>query len=156
VREADAQVPLANVRTLAGDIDRTINQEIVFARLCSAFAVLALAIACFGVYGTMSHAVARRTGEIGLRMALGARRESLVWMVLRDVCVMTAGGLAVSIPIALAASRFVDAFLFGIEPNDPFVLALAVSLLVSGALLAGLGPALRASRINPLVALRQE
>jgi predicted permease len=156
VREADAQVPLANVRTLAGDIDRTINQEIVFARLCSAFAILGLVIACFGVYGTMSHAVARRTGEIGLRMALGARRGSLVWMVLRDVCVMTAVALAVSMPIALATSRFVDSFLFGIEPNDPLALALAVSVLVSAALVAGLGPALKASRINPLVALRQE
>jgi predicted permease len=156
VREADAQVPVANVRTLASDIDRTINQEIVFARLCSAFAILGLVIACFGVYGTMSHAVARRVGEIGLRMALGARRSSLVWMVLRDVCVMTAGALAISIPIVLAASRLIESFLFGIEPNDPLALALAVSVLVGAALVAGLGPALKASRINPLIALRQE
>ena len=110
VHEADARVPVTNVKTQAADIDQTINQEIVFARLCSAFAILALVIACVGLYGTMAYAVARRTSEIGIRMALGARRGVVIWMVLREVCVLAAVGLAISVPIAprhVAAHRVV-------------------------------------------------
>jgi ABC-type lipoprotein release transport system permease subunit len=80
VREADARVPVTSVRTQAAEIDQAINQEIVFARLCSAFAILALVIACVGLYGTMAYAVARRTSEIGIRMALGAQKGRVIWM----------------------------------------------------------------------------
>ena len=132
---------MTNVKTQAADIDQTINQEIVFARLCSAFAILALVIACVGLYGTMAYAVARRTREIGIRMALGARRSLVIWMVLREVCVLAAFGLAISVPIALGTSRFVESFLFDMKPNDPRALALAVAILLSAALLAGYGPA---------------
>ncbi len=92
VRQADARVPVAEVRSQAAEIDRTINQEITFARLCTGFAMLALTIACVGLYGTVSYNVARRTGEIGIRMALGAQRGTVVWMVLREVCVLAAVG----------------------------------------------------------------
>ena len=119
VREADGRVPVTNFKTQAADIDQTINQEIVFARLCSAFAVLALVIACVGLYGTMAYSVARRTSEIGLRMALGARRGRVIWMVLREVCVLAAIGLAISVPTALGTSRFIESFLFDMKPNDP-------------------------------------
>jgi macrolide transport system ATP-binding/permease protein len=156
VREADARVPVTNVKTQAADIEQTINQEIVFARLCSAFAMLALIIACVGLYGTMAYAVARRTSEIGIRMALGARRGSVIWMVLHEVGVLVAVGLAISVPIALGTSRFVESFLFDLEPNDPGALALAVAILLSAALVAGYGPARRASRIGPMIALRHE
>ena len=156
VREADARVPLTNVKTQAADIDQTINQEIVFARLCSAFAVLALIIACVGLYGTMAYGVARRTSEIGIRMALGARGGSVVWMVLREVCVLAALGLAISVPIALGTSRVIQSFLFDTKPNDPATLAFAVTILLCAALLAGYGPARRASRISPMIALRQD
>ena len=156
VRAADARVPVTNIKTLGADIDQTINQEIVFARLCTAFAILALAIACVGLYGTMAYTVARRTREIGIRMALGAPRGSVVWMVLREVCVLAAVGLAIGLPIARGASRLIESFLFEMTPNDPRAIAVAVVILLGAALVAGFGPARRASRVDPMVALRQD
>ncbi len=156
VREADRRVPITNIRTQAGEIDQTINQEIVFAKLCSAFAFLALMIACVGLYATMAYAVARRTSEIGLRMALGAGRRTVIWMVLREVCILAAVGLAIAVPTALSTSRLVESFLFHMQPNDPRVLALAVAILLAATLVAGYGPARRASRVDPMVALRYE
>ncbi len=156
VRSADARVPVMNMKTQAADIDQTINQEIVFARLCTAFAVLALVIACVGLYATMAYTVARRTSEIGIRMALGARRPAVIWMVLREVCVLVAVGLAISLPIVMGTSRLLESFLFEMTPNDPRALTLAVSVLAFAALLAGFGPARRASRVDPMIALRHE
>jgi predicted permease len=156
VHAADGRVPVTNIKTQAADIDQTINQEVVFARLCSAFAILALVIACVGLYGTMAYAVARRTSEIGIRMALGARRRIVIWMVLREVCVLVALGLAISVPIASSASRLIESFLFDMKPNDPRALALAAAILLGAALLAGYGPARRASRVDPMIALRHE
>ena len=112
-------MPVTNVKTQVAEIEQTINQEIVFARLCSAFAILALVIACVGLYGTMTYAVARRTNDIGIRVALGARRGTVVWMVLREACVLTALGLAISVPVALGISPLVESFLFNMKPNDP-------------------------------------
>jgi predicted permease len=156
VREADARVPVTNLKTQATDIDQTINQEIVFARLCSAFAILALTIACVGLYATMAYTVARRTREIGLRMALGARRGAMTWMVLRDVCVLAAFGLVIGVPTAVATSRLLESFLFGMRPNDPRTLGLAAVVLLVAVLAAGYGPARRASRVDPMIALRHE
>jgi predicted permease len=156
VHGADGRVPVARLRTLGADIDQTINQEIVFARLCSAFAILALTIACVGLYATMAYAVARRTSEIGLRLALGAGRGAVIWMMLRDVCVLAAVGLAIGSSAALAASRLIESFLFETKPNDPRAVALAAAILLTSALAAGYGPARRASRVDPLTALRHE
>ena len=156
VHEADDRVPVTNIKTQAADIDQTINQEIVFAKLCSAFAILALVIACVGLYATMAYTVARRTSEIGLRMALGAGRGAVIWIVLREVCVLATLGLAISVPIALGTSRVIESFLFDTKPNDPATLALAVTILLGAALLAGYGPARKASRISPMIALRQD
>jgi len=156
VHEADSRVPVTNLKTQAADIDQTINQEIVFARLCSAFAILALTIACVGLYATMAYAVARRTGEIGLRLALGAGRGTVIWMILRDVCVLAAVGLAIGISAAFAASRLIESLLFETKPDDPRAVALAAAILLTAALAAGYGPARRASRVDPLTALRHE
>jgi macrolide transport system ATP-binding/permease protein len=156
VREGDARVPVTNLKTQALDIDQSINQEIVFARLCSAFAVLALTIAAVGLYATMVYAVARRTSEIGIRMALGAGRWAVTWTVLREVCVLVAVGLGIAVPISAAASRLVESFLFGMTPNDPRTLALASLVLLAAVLAAGYGPARRASQIDPMTALRHE
>jgi ABC-type antimicrobial peptide transport system permease subunit len=149
-------VPVTNLKTQAADIDQTINQEIVFARLCTAFAILALTIACVGLYATMAYAVARRTGEIGLRLALGAGRGAVIWMMLRDVCVLAAVGLAIGGSAALASSRFIESLLFETKPNDPRAVAFAAVILLASALVAGYGPARRASCVDPLTALRHE
>ncbi len=156
VHGVDAHVPVINIRTQSAEIDQTINQEIVFARLCSAFAILALVIACVGLYATMAYMVARRTGEIGLRMALGAPRGLVVWMIMRQVCVLAVVGLAIGVPIAMGTSRFIGSFLFAMQPNDARALAGAVAILLTAALVAGYGPARKASRVDPLVALRHE
>jgi macrolide transport system ATP-binding/permease protein len=156
VRQADTRIPVTNVKTQAAQVDQVMNREIIFARLCTGFAILALIIACVGLYGTMSYTVARRTGEIGIRMALGAQRGNVVWMVLRQVLLLAAVGLAISIPTALGTSKLVESFLFGVKPNDPSAMTLAVAILVIAALLAGYLPARKASRIDPMTALRHE
>jgi ABC-type antimicrobial peptide transport system permease subunit len=156
VQQADARVPLTNVKTQAAQIDQTMNQEIIFAKLCTAFAVLALLIACVGLYGTMAYTVARRTSEIGIRMALGAQRGAVVWMVLRQALVLAIVGLAIGVPTALGVSRFVESFLLGVKPNSPAALVLAVAILLSAVLLAGYVPARKASRIDPMTAVRHE
>jgi macrolide transport system ATP-binding/permease protein len=156
VHEAAPSVPVTSMMTQTQRIDSTITQERTFADLCTAFAILALVIACVGLYGTMSYNVARRTGEIGIRMALGAQRGRVVWMVLREVFLLAAIGLAVSVPTALAASKLVQSFLFGMKANDPLALVAAVTTLVSAAVLAAYLPARNASRIDPMAALRHE
>jgi predicted permease len=156
VRQADGRLPVSDVRTQKAEIDDDIHQEITLADLCSAFAILALTIACIGLYGTMSYTVARRTGEIGIRMALGAQRGAVVWMVLREVFALAAVGLAIGVPVALGTSRFVESVLFGMKPNDPLALTLAVAILLGATLLAGFVPAWKAARIDPMSALRHE
>ena len=156
VQRTDARVPVAEIQTESAEVDGTISQEIMLARLCTMFALLALAIACVGLYGTVAYNVARRTGEIGIRLALGAQRGRLVWMVLREVLVLAAVGIAISVPAALAASKLVESFLFHTQPNDPLSLAAAVATLLAAAVVAGYLPARKAARIDPMAALREE
>ena len=156
VHEADSRIPVTNFKTQAGEIASTINQEILLARICGAFAIVALVIACAGLYGTLAYAVARRTKEIGIRIAIGARRGSVIWMVMREVLVLTALGLLISVPLARGASRFVASFLFEMQPNDPSAIGLALVTLVAAALVASYGPARRAATVNPTTALRQD
>jgi predicted permease len=156
VRQANARVPVSDIRTQTADIDKTINQEITFAQLYSGFAILATVIACVGLYGAVSYNVVRRTGEIGIRVALGAQRGGVVRMVLREVLVLVAGGQLIGTVAALATSKFVAAFLYGMKPNDPLTLTLGSMTLLSAALLAGYLPARHASRIDPMAALRHD
>jgi ABC-type antimicrobial peptide transport system permease subunit len=156
VHQADARIPVAGLSTQAAQIDGEMGQEILFARLCTMFAVLALAIACVGLYGTTSYTVARRTGEIGIRMALGAQRGTVVWMVLRDVLALAVVGFAIGLPAALGASKLVESLLFEVKPGAPREMVQAVAILVSAALVAGYLPARKASRIDPMTAVRHE
>ncbi len=156
VKELAPRVPVFNVTTQSAQIDQTIGPERTFAVLCTCFAALALMIACVGLYGTMAYAVARRTSEIGIRMALGAERHKIIWMVLREVLALAAAGLAIGLAVAWAATKSVESFLFGLKRNDPLSIGVSVLALVSAASLAGFAPAWKASRIDPLVALRHE
>jgi len=156
VHRADQRVPLFDIKTQAARIDQTVGQQITFARLCTAFAILALTIACVGLYGTMSYTVTRRSAEIGIRMALGAQRRGVVWMVLREVLLLVAVALAISVPAALATSKFIESFLFGMKGNDIVALTAAAVILAGAATLAGYLPARNASRIDPLAVLRHE
>jgi macrolide transport system ATP-binding/permease protein len=156
VHEVGPQVPVADITTQSRRIDQTISQERTFAKLCACFGALALLMACVGLYGTMAYAVARRTGEIGIRMALGATRGRVVRMVLREVAVLSAFGLLVGLVAAYQTTAFLKSFLFGVKPNDPVAIGASVAILIACALLAGYLPAFRASRIDPMAALRNE
>jgi predicted permease len=156
VHETNGSVPVARFRTQQAQIDQTISQERTFANLCACFAVLALIIACVGLYGTMAYAVARRTSEIGVRMALGAERRRILWMVMREVFVLAAIGLTIGALAVMETSRFVASFLFGVKPNDPASYAVSIAILAAAAIAAGYAPAWRASRIDPMSALRHE
>jgi len=156
VRDVNAAVTVTSIRTQEASIDRTINQEIVFARLSNAFAALALLIACVGLYGTIGYAMARRTQEIGIRMALGAQRAGLLALVFRQVIGLAAAGLLLGLPAALLTSRYIEGFLWGVDGRDPATIAGAAAVALAAVALAGYLPASRASRISPLAALRSE
>jgi predicted permease len=156
VRQVDSRLAISDLKTQAAHIDQAISSQITLARLCTVFAGLALTIACIGLYGTVAFNVSRRTNEIGIRMTLGAQRPRIVWMILRSVLVMTVTGLAIGIPIALIGSRYLTSLLFGVGPNDLASLALGAGVLIICGLVAGLIPARRASRIDPMVAIRHE
>jgi macrolide transport system ATP-binding/permease protein len=160
VHRADSRIPVADVITQGALIDGVINREIAFARLCTAFALLALAIASVGLYGTMSFHVARRTGEIGIRMALGAQRFDVARMVLREMLLLVAAGLALGLAVSSAAARLtaglVSDLLYGLKPGDVTSMIFAVSSLIVAAAFAGVLPARRASCIDPMTAIRHE
>jgi len=155
-RSLDPQLPVFNVKTFAEQINESISRERLVALLSSFFGLFALLLACLGLYGVMAYAVARRTREIGIRMALGARPGAVLWLVLRETLLLIFIGIVIGLPVALAATRLTEGLLFGLTPNDPLTLALATLALIAIAALAGYLPARRAARVDPLVALRFE
>jgi predicted permease len=156
VHEVAPDIPIMGMMTQSQRIDDSITQERTFADLCTTFAVLALMIACVGLYGSMAYAVSRRTNEIGIRMALGAERRGILWMILREVLVIAAAGLAIGFFCAWGAMPAIQSFLFGVKSADPLAILWAAGILIAALVLAGFGPATRASRIDPLTALRHE
>jgi predicted permease len=156
VAQVDPDVPISGMKTQADQIDETISRERVFSVLLTLFGAFALLLACIGLHGVTAYAVARRTSEIGIRMALGAQRGSVLWLVLRQVVVLTLCGLVAGVPAAIAAARSVSSLLFGVAPGDPASVAAAALILCGVALISGLLPALRASRMDPLRALKVE
>lgn len=156
VREIAPSLPVFNLRTQQEQIDRLFAQERLFARLCSFFGALALLLAAVGLYGLMSYAVVRRTGEIGLRMALGALPSHVLGMIVRESMGLVVLGVLIGIGAAWGASRWISSMLFGLSSDDPFTYVVVAGLLVAVAVVACLLPARRASRIEPMRALRTE
>jgi len=154
--QIDPNLPILATETIDEQIDHLIDEQRFISRLAVFFALLALALACIGLYGVMTYSVVRRTSEFGVRMALGAPRAGLLWMVLRESFLLLAIGALLGVPLSLAASRAIKAALFGVSPADPVTLGAAV-LIMSAAMLVGSAiPARRATRIDPMAALRCE
>ena len=156
INQIDDKLPIFGVTTLNEQLRDNLNQERLIAQLVSFFGALALMLACIGLYGVMAHGVARRTSEIGIRMALGARGGNIAWMILRETLYLVLAGLVLGVPAALIGARLISTQLFGLSPTDPLTLIGAAIVLAMVAMLAGYLPARRASRINPLHALRYE
>ncbi|MGH9391118.1 MAG: FtsX-like permease family protein, partial [Vicinamibacteria bacterium] len=156
VRKLDAAMPIFDMSTMDDQLDRSLSVERLVALLSSAFGILATLLAFLGLYGVTAFGVTRRAAEIGLRMALGAKRGSVVGMVLKEVALLATVGIGVALPVGYWLSELVRSQLYGVAPRDPFTLALATLGLLSIALAAGAVPALRASRLSPVSVLRYE
>jgi predicted permease len=153
-RASDASMPLFDIETVSDRVRALTAQERLVAVVSIVFGILALAVAGIGLYGVMSYTVARRTREIGIRMALGADRSRVRWMVLRSGLVLVGAGVAIGLALALAATRLVENQLFGLRPTDPGTIVLAVLAIGTLGTLAGYLPARRAAGVDPLIALR--
>ena len=156
VHDLDADVPVSDVITLEDAMAEDLAEPRFYTWLLSAFAGVALVLAAVGIYGVMSHTVARRTHEIGIRMALGAARRDVFSIVVAQGLSLAALGTAIGLGGAFAATRFLHTLLFGVEPLDPVTFAIVAALLAAVGVLACAFPARRASRVDPMVALRCE
>ena len=156
IAEVDDKLTVRDVTTFSDQVAASLSQERLIARLVSFFGLLALVLACIGLYGVMAHTVVRRTNEIGIRMALGADPRRILWMVLRETLALVFAGIAVGVPAALIAARLISSQLFGVDYADPLTIVLSVTVLTAVAALAGYLPARRAARVDPMVALRFE
>lgn len=156
IGQIDPNLPLDEFSTMAQWVDDSVLNHRVVAQLCTGFGLLAVLLACIGLYGVMSYGVTRRTNEFGVRIALGANRQQVVWLVLRDTLTLVVAGLAIGLAVVPAVSRFVVSFLFGLKPYDAVSLTSAVFAMTAVALLAGYLPARRAAKVDPMVALRYE
>ena len=156
IAEVNPNVPILGISTLADEVDESTSNQRLIAQLSAFFGSLAVLLVCIGIYGLMSYAVARRTNEIGVRMALGAGRSNVLWLVMREILILTSIGLAIGVPLALAGSQMVSKLLYGLSPWDPVSLLAAIGMLVGIGVLAGYLPARRASMVDPTVALRYE
>ena len=156
IRALDPALPITHLTTMAVQLEESLGRERLIASLSSFFSLVALLLASIGLYGVMAYAVARRTSEIGIRMALGAEHRSILRMVMRETLLLVIIGAAIGISAALASTRLVSSMLFGLEPTDPMTLATATGVMLAVAACAGYLPARRASRVDPTAALRYE
>jgi predicted permease len=156
VTDLDPAVPVMNARTMEQQIDEDILEDRLIATLSSFFGVMALLLAAVGLYGVISYAVTRRTREIGIRMALGAPRSAVLRLVIRDAGLLITAGAIIGIPSALALTRLVKSFLYGISAQDPVTIIAGTTVLAAAALLACFVPARRATKVDPMAALRCE
>ena len=156
IHEIDPKLPITNRRTLDQQLNESLVTERMIATLSTGFSILATLLAVIGLYGVMSYTVTRRAREIAIRMALGALKGNVIWLVMREVLLLVGVGIVVAIPLALALAHLVQAELYGLQPTDPFSIACATLLLATVALLAGYIPARRAAAHDPIRVLRYE
>lgn len=156
VRKFAPNLPLLQPMTQQAQFDESYSTERLVARLAIFFGLLATFLVATGLYATLAYAVARRTAEIGIRMALGAQRREVLWMVLKESLVMCMAGIAIGLPLALACSRVLRSILFGVAPSDPLTVSFGLLGLIVVALMASFIPAGRAASIDPISALRNE
>jgi ABC-type antimicrobial peptide transport system permease subunit len=156
VMRADPNLPIDSIRTVRDQVNGNLRRDRLIVWLASVFGALALGLACFGIYGTMSYAVARRTNEIGIRMALGAVPGRVFRLVFGESLALLALGLVVGAPLVLAASHPVSRIVLGVDVSDPLILVGAALVVTLTAALATYVPARRASRVDPMTALKYE
>jgi predicted permease len=156
IHSIDRSLPITGVTTLDEQVARTLTDQRLVAQLSTFFGLLAVFLSSIGIYGLMAYVVSRRTNEIGIRMALGAARAQVRWLVMREILLLVGLGVAIGIPTALAGDRFVANMIFGVKSTDPASLLTAVALLLTVAVIAGYFPARKASRVDPMKALRYE
>jgi putative ABC transport system permease protein len=152
----DGALPVSNVSTLDAVVAKSISQQRFYTLLLTIFAAIALVLAAVGIFGVLSYAVSQRTREIGIRMALGAQGRSVVGLVVRQAMLLVAAGVGAGLVLGLSLSRIMTKMLFGITPTDPATFVVVAALLAAVALLASYLPAWRATRVDPIVALRSE
>jgi predicted permease len=152
----NANILVNSVGSLEEQVDESIATQSLIARLSSFFGMLAVFLACMGIYGLLSYSVARRTSELGIRMALGAQSPALLWMVMRECFVLLALGLAVGVPVALSSTHILKTLLYELSPLDPLTISIAIVVVAVMTVCASLLPAVRATRIDPIKALRTE
>jgi predicted permease len=156
LQQMDPNLPLLKPMAQRAQFEETISNQLLFARLAGFFAILGVVLVATGLYGTLAYRVNNRTVEIGVRMAVGAQRGQVVWMVLRDSLMLTATGVVIGIPFALLTGRALASSLYGVKPDDAATLAMAVIGIALVAIGASMIPARRAASIDPLTALRSE
>lgn len=156
VQRIDPTLPVVELKTMDAQVSEALAVDRAVAVMSAFFGLLATALASIGLYGVMAYTVTRRTREIGIRVALGAERKAVLWLVLKEVAVMAVLGMAIGLPVSVGLARFVEAQVYGIQSADPVTLAIAASVLLAVSLLAGYMPANRAARVDPLRALRYE
>lgn len=156
IRDTDRNLAPYDLKSEEEQIDQSLFQERLFARLTSLSGALAALLACVGIYGVMAFTVTQRTREIGIRMALGATKGQVAGAILRESCVVVGLGMVIGIAVALGASRLVSSMLYGLKPDDPLTLAVAATIMLGAAAFATYGPARRAAKVDPMVALRYE
>jgi ABC-type antimicrobial peptide transport system permease subunit len=157
VKQAAPNLPIvASMETMDQRLSDSLVTDRMIADLSGAFGILAVILVCIGLYGVMAYATSGRTNEIGIRIALGAQRGGILWLILRESLLLVLIGAAIGVPLVFAGSKWISSLLFGLQPADPISLVFAIALMFVIGVLASYIPARRATRVNPMVALRQE